>query len=68
MYPVSSSHIEEVGYDSSIETVFVRFKNNSLYIYKGVCESEFENLRTASSVGAYLRQYYMDNYPYEKIE
>jgi hypothetical protein len=68
MYPVSSSNVSEVGYDESNETVYVRFNNNSLYIYKGVGKHEFENLRTASSVGSYLARNFKNVYPYERIE
>jgi hypothetical protein len=68
MYPVSSSNVLEVGYDSFDETVLVRFMNNSLYAYKGVSELEFENLKYASSVGSYLARNYKNVFPYERIE
>jgi hypothetical protein len=54
MYPVTSSNVLEVGYKESNEIVFVRFTNNSVYAYKGVNQYEFENLKTALSVGSYL--------------
>ena len=68
MCPVSSSNVLEVGYDESNATVFVRFTNNSLYAYKGVNGYEFENLRTAPSVGSYLARNFKNIYPYERIE
>jgi len=68
MCSVSSSNVSEVGYDISSETVLVRFTNNSLYVYKGVSESEFENLKTASSVGSYLARNFKNVYPCERIE
>jgi hypothetical protein len=68
MYPVSSSNITEVGYDSQNETVLVRFVNNTLYVYKGVNEVTFEELRTAASVGSYLNRNFKNVYPYERIE
>jgi len=68
MCSVSSSNVLEVGYDISNETVLVRFTNNFLYAYKGVSESEFVNLKTASSVGSYLARNFKNVYLYERIE
>jgi hypothetical protein len=68
MYPVSSSNVAEVGYDSQNETVLVRFLNNTLYVYKGVNEVTFEELKTAASVGSYINRNFKNVYPYERIE
>jgi hypothetical protein len=68
MYPVLSSNVAEVGYDSQNETVLVRFMNNTLYIYKGVNEVIFEELRTTASVGSYINRNFKNVYPYERIE
>lgn len=67
MQPVSSSNIEAIGYDAENQTVYVQFLNGSTYAYKGVPEHEFENLRTASSVGSYLNRNYKNIYPYERV-
>jgi hypothetical protein len=67
MQPVSSSNIEAIGYDAENQTVYVQFLNGSAYAYKGVPEHEFENLRTASSVGSYLNRNYKNIYPYERV-
>ena len=67
MTSVSSSNVLEVGYDESNETVLVRFMNNSVYAYKGVNQYEFENLKTAPSVGSYLARNFKNVYPYERI-
>lgn len=66
MQPVSSSNIAAVGYDSDNQTVYVQFLNGSTYAYKGVPEHEFENLRTAPSVGSYINRNYKNVYPYER--
>ncbi len=68
MIPVSSSNIESIGYDEQNEQVYVRFLNNSLYVYKGVSKQEFENLRDAPSLGSYLHRNFKNVYPYERIE
>lgn len=67
MEPVSSSNIAAVGYDVENQTVYVQFLNGSTYAYKGVPEHEFENLRTAPSVGSYLNRNYKNVYPYERV-
>jgi hypothetical protein len=67
MQGVSSSNIASIGYDAENRTVYVQFLNGSTYVYKGVPEHEFENLRTAPSVGSYLNRNYKDVYPYERV-
>ena len=67
MIQVTSSNIDKVGYDSDNQTVYVQFLNGSTYIYKGVPEFEFENLKNAPSVGSYLNRNYKNVYPYERI-
>jgi len=66
MHPVSSTNIAAVGYDAESQIVYVQFLNGSTYAYKGVPEHEFENLRTAPSVGSYLNRNYKNVYPYER--
>ncbi len=66
MQPVSSSNIAAVGYDADNQTVYVQFLNGSTYAYKGVPAHEFENLRTAPSVGSYLNRNFKNVYPYER--
>ena len=66
MQSVSSSNIAAVGYDEESQAVYVQFLNGSTYKYKGVPRHEFDNLRTASSVGSYLNRNYKNVYPYER--
>lgn len=67
MKPVSSSNIESIGYDEQNQIVYVRFLNESIYIYKGVPEFEFQNLLEAPSHGSYLHRNFKNVYPYERI-
>jgi len=67
MIPVQSSNVASVGYDVSTQTVYVEFLNGSIYMYKGVIQIEFENLKTAPSVGSYFNRNFKNVYPYEKI-
>jgi len=66
MIQVSSSNISAVGYENEI--VYVRFLNGSTYMYKGVPDFEFENLKNAPSVGSYFNRNFKNVYPYERIE
>lgn len=66
MHPVSSSNIASVGYDAESQIVYVAFLNGSTYAYKGVSAQEFENLRTAPSIGSYLNRNFKNVYPYER--
>lgn len=66
MFPVVSSNVASVGYDSEDQAVYVEFLNGARYRYLGVPEYEFENLRTAASVGSYLNRCYKNVYPYER--
>lgn len=66
MQPVSSSNISAVGYDAENQMVYVQFLDGSVYAYKGVPEHEFDNLRSAPSVGSYLNRNYKNVYPYER--
>jgi len=68
MYEVSSSNVGAIGYDETNQTLYIRFLNNTLYIYKGVPVGEFEGLRNAPSIGSYLHRNIKNLYPYERIE
>ena len=68
MKQVSSSNVAEIGYEEETEEVYVKFLNNSLYVYKGVPRHEFDGLLHAPSVGSYLHRNYKNIYPYERIE
>ena len=67
MLSVSSSNIESIGYDEQNQEVYVRFLNESIYVYRGVPQHEYENLKNAPSLGSYLHKNYKNVYPYERI-
>lgn len=68
MIPVDSSNVAEIGYDCDNQEVYVRFHNNTLYVYRNVPEGEFEGLKNAPSVGSYLHRNFKNVYPYERLE
>lgn len=67
MFPVNSSNVSAIGYDSENQIVYVEFLNGARYAYKGVPAHEFDNLRTAPSIGSYLNRNYKNVYPYERV-
>jgi hypothetical protein len=68
MITVQSSNVAQIGYDETNQYVYVRFLNNSLYVYKGVPRQEFEALKNATSIGSYLHRNFKNVYPYERLE
>lgn len=67
LIPVSSSNIDQVGYDASTETMQVVFQNGSVYEYRGVPQGEYDALMSAPSLGSYLNRNIRNNYAYEKL-
>jgi len=68
MTQVSSSNVAELGYDNAAQTVYVRFLDHSLYIYKNVPEGEYQGLFNAPSIGSYLHRNFKNVYAYERLE
>jgi hypothetical protein len=68
MIPVNSSNVAEVGYDDANQSVYVRFLDGGLYVYRGVPQFAFDGLLNASSVGSYLHRNFKNVYAYERIE
>ena len=69
MIPVSSSHVQAIGYDELNQDLYVRFNDNTLYRYLGVPIAEFYGLQNASSKGTYLyHNIKKGSYPYDRIE
>jgi len=67
MIPVASSNIESIGYDVGTQILRVRFLTGAMYEYKNVPVMEFEQLKSAPSVGSYFNRNIARNYPYEKV-
>lgn len=68
MQSVTSSNIDQIGYDKENNELHVRFKNGSLYIYEGVNEDHFVSMTTAESVGKYLNQHIKDVHSFKRVE
>ncbi len=64
---VSSSSIDEVGYDSGQRTLAVSFHAGREYLYADVPRETFEALLSASSIGRYFNSAIRNSYPYQRI-
>lgn len=65
--PVTSSNLQSVGYDSSIQILEIEFHNGGIYQYFGVPEYEFTNLLSAPSKGTYFANNIKNRYRYSKV-
>lgn len=63
MQPVTSSAIEAVGYDRPTRRMRIRFTGGNEYDFCGVPEHVYQDLLSASSIGAYYNEYIKDRYP-----
>ncbi len=67
LIPVDSSNIAAIGYSSDTGTLTIQFNNGRTYEYYGVPESEYENLKNASSKGSYAHQNIYNVYSQSEI-
>ncbi len=65
--PVTSSHLQSVGYDPASRILEVEFTNGSIYQYTGVPAAIYQELMAAPSHGTYFAQYIRTRYPYKRI-
>lgn len=64
---VSSSNVEQIGYDDNTSELHVRFLTGpQLYVYLNVPRQVYDDLRMASSKGAFLHAQVYKNYSVEK--
>ena len=65
--PVQSPNLATIGYNSETETLEIEFLNGSIYEYKNVSQSIYNELMSAPSHGSYFNHEIRSTYPYEKI-
>ncbi len=65
--PLSSSNIVSAGYDSDNSILEIEFHSGSIYVYKGVPHSVYNELMNAHSHGSYFDSEIRNVYPYERI-
>ena len=66
-YGVESSMIRAVGYDADKRILDVAFHRTGVYRYFDVPPEVVEGLLDAESKGSYMREYIIDEYPWEKL-
>lgn len=63
---VVSSTIEAVGYEADPQTLHVRFKNGTVFLYKDVPEKLYQQLMEAESIGKFFAAKIKPKYIAEK--
>ncbi len=63
---VTSSNIDQIGYDADPQELHILFRDGGLYIYTGVPPHVYEGLQNSTSKGSYLNIYVKDAYPYRR--
>jgi hypothetical protein len=66
--PVTSSNVDEVGYDEKTQTLEVCFNSGAVYRYKKVPAAVIQELMAAPSVGRFMTQRIKGVYECEKVE
>jgi hypothetical protein len=61
-YDADSSMVQGFGYDPDAQLLEVAFHRTAVYQYEGVPPHVFEELRDASSKGAYMREQIIGSY------
>lgn len=63
--PVSSSNVSAAAYDTDKQELMVRFRNGSVYAYKGANQALYDEFLSAASPGAFVR-HTLSAYDYER--
>lgn len=67
MTDVDSSNIEAIGYDGELRELHVRFKRSeTVYIYDGVPEAVYLDLKQSESKGAFIRAHIANQFGFRK--
>lgn len=61
-YPVQSSNLASVGYDSDSQILEIMFRNGSAYQFFNVPEGVYQDLVFARSKGSYFHSRIKDRY------
>jgi hypothetical protein len=64
---VSSSNVVSIGYDESVQTLEVEFRNGGIYQYYNVNAELARQLMTAPSKGQFIHTYIRNAFPYSRV-
>lgn len=67
MKSVNSSNIDSIGYNATKKQLFVKFKNDTIYVYKDVPKDVWNELQNVESKGKFVYYEIKDVYDYEKL-
>jgi hypothetical protein len=62
-----STVIRSLEYDPEQQTLTIDYVSGQTYLYKGVPENVYKNLRASRVKGRYLHFFIKDKYPFEKV-
>lgn len=65
--PVNSSTIVDIGYDGSLMTLELGFKQRAVYQYFDVPDAVYQELMRADSKGTFFHANIRDNYRYIRL-
>lgn len=67
MTPVDSSNIARVGYDASVQELYVEWIEGRIYVYSPVPETTFQELLDADSKGGYINREIKPHYDCRQV-
>ncbi len=66
--PVSSSHLDAIGYDDASQTLYVRWKNDQVSSYDNVPPLIAKDLQNAPSIGKAFNEMIRGKYQHTYVE
>ena len=67
MTPVESSSLAAIGFDGTLNELYVSFRNGRMYRYFQVPSSVHRALLAAPSLGRYFNETVRDRYPSQRL-
>lgn len=67
MHSVKSSQIKEIGHDPADSTLAIRFNTGALYHYSGVSTKQFDEFKSAESIGSHFGKHIKGKHEYKRI-
>ena len=67
LVPVKSTNISKIGYDEESNTLSVKFRSGSLYLYNEVPPDVHLALMDAGSKGVYLNRHIKNEYEFVRL-
>ena len=64
---MKSKMLVAVAYNSDWQQLYLKFRPGDVYCYRGVPSTGYQELLSADSKGAYVRENILHCYPYERI-